>query len=252
MIAPINQVERVPRRVRAFLGGKIVLDTIRAQYVWEWPFYPQYYIPLSDLAEDLLVPENKTQNSARGVVSLFGARAGGIHRPRAAKVLHAASDDRLVDTVRFEWDALDEWYEEDEQVFVHPRNPYVRVDAVRSSRTIRVEMHDVVLATSSSLVMVFETGLTTRYYLPRTDVNFEHLVATDTVTSCPYKGKTSGYWSIQIGDEIHKDLVWAYDFPTYQLTPIAGLISFYNEKVDIFLDGESLERPKTHFFRSDN
>ena len=96
--------------------------------------------------------------------------------------------------------------------------------------------------------MVFETGLPTRYYIERTEVNFEHLIPTDTVTACPYKGATSGYWSINVDGALHPDLAWSYDFPTRQLLPIAGLISFYNEKVDIFLDGQQLERPTTHFF----
>jgi uncharacterized protein (DUF427 family) len=92
--------------------------------------------------------------------------------------------------------------------------------------------------------MVFETGLPTRYYLDRTDVHFEHLEASDTVSSCPYKGQTTGYWSIAGGE---RDIAWTYDFPTGQLQPIAGLIAFYNEKVDTFLDGQPLERPHTHF-----
>jgi uncharacterized protein (DUF427 family) len=109
-----------------------------------------------------------------------------------------------------------------------------------------------VLADSRSPVMVFETGLPTRYYVNRTDVRFEHLVPSGTVTSCPYKGTTSGYWSVQAGGPasqgpVRKDLAWSYDFPTRQLLPIAGLIAFYNEKVDTFLDGEPLDRPQTHF-----
>jgi len=78
----------------------------------------------------------------------------------------------------------------------------------------------------------------------------EQLVATDTLTACPYKGVTSGYWSIQIRDTVHPDLAWTYDFPTRQLLPIAGLVAFYNEKVDMLLDDERLDRPKTHFFTS--
>jgi uncharacterized protein (DUF427 family) len=95
--------------------------------------------------------------------------------------------------------------------------------------------------------MVFETGLPTRYYLNRTEVDFSHLVPSDTVTACPYKGTTSGYWSVQIGDELHADLAWSYHFPTRQLIPIAGLIAFYDEKVDVIVDGERQPRPQTHF-----
>ena len=139
--------------------------------------------------------------------------------------------------MRFDWSALEAWFEEDERVFVHPRSPYVRVDAIRSTRAVRIEVEGVVLAESSSPVMVFETGLPTRYYLNRTEVDFSHLIPTETVTECPYKGTTSGYWSVQVGETSHGDLAWSYDFPTRQLLPIAGLIAFYNEKVDVFLDG---------------
>jgi len=252
MIATVNHVEPVPRRIRAFLVGEKVLDTTRALYVWEWPYYPQYYIPLADVRRDLLIPESHTQQTGRGVAEPHELRAGGTHRPHAARLLTDSPIGGLTGTVRFDWAALDAWFEEDEQVFVHPRSPYVRVDALRSNRPVRVELEGVVLADSASPVMVFETGLPTRYYLSRTDVDFGHLIPTDTVTACPYKGITSGYWSIQTGDTVHPDLAWAYDFPTRQLLPIAGLIAFYNEKVDIFLDGQQLERPQTHFFPADD
>ena len=250
MIAQVNHVEPVPRRVRAWLAGETVFDTTRALYVWEWPNYPQYHIPLADVRPGLLVPEDHSQHTARGVVDLHGLRVGDTHRPRAAKVLRDSPVDGLSGTVRFEWAAMDAWLEEDERVFVHPRNPYVRVDALRSTRTVRVELDGTVLAESSSPVMVFETGLPTRYYLNRTEINFEDLIPTGTVTECPYKGTTSGYWSVRVGGSVHPDLAWSYDFPTRQLLPIAGLVAFYNEKVDIFLDGQLLERPKTHFFPS--
>jgi uncharacterized protein (DUF427 family) len=95
--------------------------------------------------------------------------------------------------------------------------------------------------------MVFETGLPTRYYFDRLDVHFEHLRSSDTETSCPYKGTTSAYWSVVTGDRLIDDLAWAYDFPTRQLLPIAGLVAFYNEKLDVVVDGVRLERPVTTF-----
>jgi uncharacterized protein (DUF427 family) len=213
-----GHTEPCPRRVRAVLEGVTVLDTTAAVYVWEWPAYPQFYVPEGDVREDL--------------------RATGRSTPRLPGLL------------RFRWDAFDAWYEEDEQVFVHPRNPYARVDALRSSRHVRVELDGVLLAESHSPVLVFETGLPTRYYLDRTDVRWEHLVPTATRTACPYKGQTSGYWSVRVGDQLHADLAWAYDFPTRELLPIAGLVAFYNEKVDLILDGVRLERPVTHFSRT--
>jgi uncharacterized protein (DUF427 family) len=248
MITPVNHVEPVPRRIRAFLGGEQVLDTTRALYVWEWPYYPQYYIPLADVRGDVLVPEGHAQQTGRGHAELHGLKVGDVHRPRAARLMATSPLAGLAGTVRFEWEALDAWFEEDEQVFVHPRSPYTRVDALRSNRPVRVELDGVVLADSPSPVMVFETGLPTRYYVSRTNVDFRHLVPSDTVTACPYKGKTSGYWSVRAGGTVHKDLAWAYDFPTRQLLPIAGMVAFYNERVDIFLGGRLIDRPRTHFF----
>lgn len=246
MITPVNSVEPVPRRIRAFLNNEVVLDTTAARYVWEWPYYPQYYVPIADVRRDLLVAEG-AHHSSRGPVEVYGLRVKDVHRPHAARLLTDSSVHGLSDTVRFEWAALDAWFEEDERVFVHPRNPYARVDAVRSTRRLRIELDGVVLAESSSPVMVFETGLPTRYYLNRTEVNFAHLIPSDTITECPYKGTTSAYWSVRIGETVYPDLAWCYDFPTRALSPIAGLVAFYNEKVDIVLDGQPLGRPSTHF-----
>jgi uncharacterized protein (DUF427 family) len=246
-IVPIDHTEPVPRRVRGFLGGQCVFDTTAATYLWEWSPYPQYYIPLADIRDEFLVDEHQEQHTHRGSYAVHGLAVGESTRPGSVRLHHDSAVAGLDGTARFDWEALDAWFEEDEEVFVHPRNPYARVDALRSTRTIRVELESVVLAESSSPVLVFETGLPTRYYLNRTEVDFDHLVASDTVSACPYKGRTTGYWSIRLGEVVHQDLAWAYDFPTRQLLPIAGLIAFYNEKVDVFVDGIEEERPRTHF-----
>jgi uncharacterized protein (DUF427 family) len=249
MIVKPGHIEPVPRRIRAMLGGEVVFDTTGAWYVWEWPNYPQYYIPVADVNPAALVDEQHLQQLHFGKARQHGLQAGGLSRPGTARLYTDDALDGLADTVRFEWGALDAWFEEDEEVFVHPRSPYTRVDALRSTRTVRIELDGVILAESSSPVMVFETGLPTRYYLNRTEVNFDHLVPTATVTACPYKGKTTGYWSVRVGETVRPDLAWSYDFPTRQLLPIAGLIAFYNEKVDVIIDGQPLERPVTHFSR---
>jgi uncharacterized protein (DUF427 family) len=246
-ITPVNHMEPVPRRVRAMLGGKVVLDTTRAVYLWEWQPYPQYYIPAADIDPAVLVDDDQVEKLSRGTARRISLRAGEISRPAAGRVYTDDALPGLSGLVRLDWDALDSWFEEDEEVFVHPRNPYARVDALRSTRSVRVELDGVVLAESGSPVLVFETGLPTRYYLNRTEIDFAHLRPSDTVTQCPYKGRTTGYWSVEVGGRTYPDLAWSYDFPTRQLLPIAGLISFYNEKVDIFLDGRQLARPVTHF-----
>jgi len=247
MIVPVDHIEPVPRRIRAMLAGEVVLDTNRALYVWEWPYYPQYYIPIADVSPAVLVDEQHTEHLHRGTAQLLGLRVGEVSHPKSARLYAEDAMDGVAGTVRFDWDAADAWFEEDEEVFVHPRNPYVRVDALRSTRSVRVELDGTVLAESSSPVMVFETGLPTRYYFNRTEVDFDHLVPSDTVTSCPYKGQTSVYWTVRVREASYPDLAWAYGFPTRQLLPIAGMIAFYNEKVDTIVDGEHLPRPVTHF-----
>ena len=122
--------------------------------------------------------------------------------------------------------------------FVHPRDPFVRVDALQSSRHVRVERDGHLLAESDSPVLVFETGLPTRYYLPREDVRTELLKPTDTATTCPFKGQAS-YWSAEVGGETHEDLVWSYENPIPQAEGIAGLMAFYPDRVDLKVDGEA-------------
>ncbi|NIK60846.1 DUF427 domain-containing protein [Kribbella shirazensis] len=234
VFVPPGGTAPVPRRVRAMLDGRVVLDTTDAIYLWEFPPYPQYYVPLADVAHGVLTDTGETREFAHGVARVHTAGSG-----------HAWVYDEGVakDRVRFQWDALDSWFEEDEEVFVHPRNPYSRVDAVKSTRHIQVAADNQVLADSNATVIVFETGLPPRYYFPRTSVNFEHLTPTDRITACPYKGRTSAYWSLP---EV-LDVAWSYDFPTAPLLPIAGHVAFFNESVDITIDGVPQERPVTPF-----
>src|SRR3954447_11145504 len=131
MIVAIDHVEPVPRRIRAMLAGAVILDTVNALYVWEWPNYPQFYIPFADVDADRLVDEQHEQRLERGVARQYGLRVGDVSRPNALRVYTESHVEGLTGTARFEWSALDSWFEEDEEVFVHPRNPYARVDALR-------------------------------------------------------------------------------------------------------------------------
>jgi uncharacterized protein (DUF427 family) len=242
-IVSVGHVEPVPRRVRATLGGRVVLDTTRARYGWEWPPYPQFHVPRDDVDPAVLVDEEVDEDRPLGRARRYGLRANGTERTAAG---WCYADGPLAGHLRFEWSAPDAWFEEDEEVFVHPRNPYSRVDCLRSQRRVRIERDGVVLAESSSPVLAFETGLPTRYYLPRTDVRFEHLTPSATRTACPYKGRTTGYWSVPGGPA---DVAWSYDFPAAAVLPIAGLVAFLDEAVDVVLDGVPQERPVTHFSR---
>ena len=247
LLVPVDHIEPVPQRIRAVFADRVVVDTTAAKYVWEWPSYPQYYLPLADVDQEALVDELHTQRLRRGIARVHGLTVGDVSRPSCARVFTEESLAGLAGMVRFDWAAMDSWFEENEEVFVHPRCPYTRVDALRSSRRVRIELGGVVLAESSSPVLVFETGLPTRYYFDRTDVNFERLLPNGSETGCPYKGITSGYWSAHIGGTMHHNVAWTYNFPTRQLLPIAGLVAFYNEHVDTFVDGTEIPRPVTHF-----
>lgn len=243
----VDQVQPVARRVRGVLAGQVVFDTVRAVYVWELPYYPQYYVPLADVAPGCLGGAGPLQRLKRGSARPHDLVVGEVVRPGAARVYGDDALDGVRQTVRFDWDALDAWFEEDEEVFVHPKNPYARIDVLRSTRHLRVEVKGQILAESASPVLLFETGLPTRYYLNRSEVHFKHLEPSSTQTACPYKGRTSCYWSVRVDGTVHADLAWSYDFPTREALPIAGLVAFYNEKVDLTLDGVRLERPQTHF-----
>jgi uncharacterized protein (DUF427 family) len=246
MAADRGRVEPAPRRVRGYLADALVFDTTRAIYVWEVPYYPQYYIPRADVRDELLVDDGHAQKVQFGPSRLYSVTAGDVVRKGAARVFDADGGGLAAGTVRFEWDALD-WFEEDEPIVGHPRNPYARVDALRSHRHVRIELDGVVLAETRTPVLLFETGLPTRYYIDRTDVSFTNLEPSDTQSLCPYKGTTSGYWSVRIGETVHPDLAWTYDYPLPAVTQIARMIAFYNEKVDVFVDGLAVERPQTHF-----
>lgn len=245
MIDHTATVEPVPRRLRGYLGGVCVFDTVSAVYVWDSPAYPAYYVPLTDLDPALLSDDDHPRRLRRGPTRTFSLGQGENVRPGAVCAYTEDADIAVAGLVRIEWAALDAWFEEDEQVWVHPRNPYTRVDALRSSRHVRVELGGQLLAESSAPVLVFETGLPTRYYLERTSLDFSLLTPSDTVTECPYKGRTTAYWSAGVGGVRVPDVAWSYDFPTRALSPIANLVAFYNERTQITVDGRPASSAST-------
>ncbi|MFD4669352.1 DUF427 domain-containing protein [Lentzea sp. NPDC058450] len=227
-----KRVELSAKRVRAYFGGELVADTTAPRLVWEIPHYPQYYVPLSSVRAELKPTD---ESGVFDVVTRGGAAAG------AARTF---PDPELADLVRFEFGAMDEWLEEDEPIYVHPRDPYKRVDVLASSRHVRVALDGVTLAASSQPRILFETSLPPRYYLPLSDVRFDLLKPSSTQTRCPYKG-TADYWSVEAGGVVHEDLVWIYRSPLPESQKVAGMACFYSEKVDLFLDGELQAKPNT-------
>lgn len=240
------RVESSAKRVRAYLGGELVADTTRPRLVWERPYYPTYYLPEQDVRAEL-VPTGETRRSpSRGEADVLDVVTGRATAPGAASRYPSSPIEELRGLVRLEWGAMDEWFEEDEPVYTHPRDPYTRVDVLASSRHVRVEVDGVTLAESRQPRILFETGLPPRYYLPLTDLRLDLLRPSGTRTHCPYKG-TAGYWSVQVGSRVYADFVWVYRQPLPESQKVAGLACFYNEKVDLYVDGVLQERPRTHF-----
>jgi len=238
------RVEQGAKRVRVYLAGRLVADTRRPFLVWEIPSYPAYYVPLADVAAQL-EPTGKTEHSpSRGDARIFDVRVAGSTAESAAKRYPESPLAPLRDLVRFDWAAMGEWLEEDEPVYVHPRDPYKRVDILASSRHVRVEVDGVTVADSVRPRILFETGLPPRYYLPLPDVRTELLTPSGTQTHCPYKG-TAGYWSVDTGHGARADLAWIYRSPLPESQKIAGLACFYNERADIYVDGELEAQPRT-------
>lgn len=227
------------------LGGRIIADTVNPLLVWEVPYYPTYYFPESDVETDVLVETGETRKSpSRGVARQYTVKVDG-----AEGVAYSYEDPKIPTLgahFAFVWSTMDHWFEEDEEVFVHARDPYTRLDILPSSRRVRVEIDGVTIADSTNASFLFETNLPTRYYLPKTDVRMELLTPTDQASACPYKG-TARYWSVTIDGATHENVAWAYDSPLPESQKIMGMVSFYNEKVDVYVDETLEERPKTKF-----
>lgn len=259
--------EPVDQRVRASLGGETVVDSTRALLVWEPKrIVPSYAVPVGDVAATLearprpagaagQLPADAPRLGARPVLdpSVPFAMHTAPGEPMVVRATNGATaqafhpdDPDLTGYVVLDFADFDVWWDEDEEVFSHPRDPFHRVDTRRSSRHVRVEAAGVVVAESSTPVLLFEPPLPVRYYLDPADVRTDLLRPSDTRTSCAYKGR-AGYWSL----EGHGDIAWTYSEPLRDAADIAGRIAFFNERVDLVVDGEPLSRPVTPWSRRD-
>jgi uncharacterized protein (DUF427 family) len=241
------RTEPNPRRVRVFFGGEAVADSSATLYLFETGHLPVYYFPRADVRFDLLEPTSeKSHCPYKGDASYYTVVAGGRRYENAvwAYPEPIASVPELADYVAFYWGKADAWYEEDDEVFKHPRDPYHRVDVLNSSRHVQVRAGGVLVAESRRPRLLFETGLPVRYYLPKLDVRQELLVPSPTRSRCPYKGEAV-YWSVRAGEEFLEDIVWSYPAPIPEAPKIENLLAFYNEKTDITVDGVVQERPAT-------
>lgn len=238
-------VEASPRWIRVRVGGTLIADSRRALLLLQYRGpreLPTYYLPREDVAADALV--DRRDDVDVGVVR-WSVQADGERLVDAAWMPTAPQGVMapLRDHVSFSWQSVD-WYEEDELLIAHARDPHKRVDTAHSSRRVQVEIAGELVADSVRPVVLFETLLPTRFYLPPADVRTGLLEPSDTISLCPYKGRAR-YWSVRVGDSLASDVVWSYPLPVPENPRIAGLLCFYNEHVDLIIDGRRQERPRT-------
>ena len=240
------RLEPTQRRVRVMFGGVTIADSRNVMLMLENRRLAVYYFPAKDVRRDLLVPTSyRSQHPGKGEASFYDVKVGEKVADTAAWRYLAPERTDLRDYVAFYWMKMDAWFEEDDEVFVHPRDPYHRVDVLNSSRHVKVIVGGEVVAETRRPRLLFETGLPTRYYVPKLDVRLDLLTPTTTVTRCPYKGKAS-YWSVNVNGKEFTDIVWAYPAPIPECPKIENLLCFFDEKVDaVYVDGELQPKPVT-------
>jgi uncharacterized protein (DUF427 family) len=246
---PPSRLEPTPRWVRVRGGNDWIADSTDALLlVWYGPHrLPTYCLPPDAVRTDLLTPSAPGTGAPAEFMKPHDVTANGATIERAAFLLREppapfqAADGYWT----FSWnDAEIEWFEEATKVHVHARDPQHRVDAIPSERQVRVELDGELLAASSRPTALFETTLPTRWYLPQDDIRMDLLEASDTVTQCPFKG-VARFYSARVDGVLHRDVAWSYPDPIPENPRIADLIAFFNERVDLVIDGERQRRPFT-------
>jgi len=242
------------RRVRVLLNHSYIVDTTSAVHVWEHEGFPQYYIPHTALQNCTWTKreEVKTKSGKLGaaIIDIKIPGPKGVGEKTTDRAIQFFDDEsaagKLAGLVRLEFSSMDKWLEEEAPIYVHPKDPFKRVDILPSNRSIEVKVDGHTIASSPNAMHLLETSLPTRYYLPFSSVDQSYIQPSDLITKCPYKGDAE-YYDVVVDGQVHKNLIWYYRLPTQESAQVAGMVCFYNEKVDIWLDGEKLERPKTHF-----
>jgi uncharacterized protein (DUF427 family) len=244
-VIPPGTAKRGQTRIRAFSAGRLVADADGALLVWESSSFPRYFFAPDDLKAELRPAGQGTPSGSLGPSEVFDVVVGDRMLERAARRYREAPAEEMRDSFTLTWSAFDTWLEEDEVLHTHPRSPYVRIDALPSGRHVRVVAGGEVVADSHRPIMLTETGLGPRYYLPRADVRMDLLTPTDTVSHCPYKGAAS-YWTLNVGELELTDVVWGYDTPLREVLRVAGTVCFWPEKsadLELYVDGERVGRP---------
>lgn len=235
------QIVSNPRWVRGKKGSHWIVNSKNGLLVNEAGRLSVYYFPIEEVDFTYLKKsDHQSYVAHKGEASYWDlvTEEGVIRNAVWGYENPEPESAKLKGYVTLKWDAINHWYEEEEEVFLHPRDPYTRIDAIPSSRHIQVFLNGQVVADSNRPVILFETGLTPRYYIPKEDIKMDYFENSDLKTQCPYKGWAS-YLSADIDGKIYKDIVWSYQNPVPELPKIKGLYSFYNEEVDkLLIDGE--------------
>lgn len=243
---PPPRIEPTARWIRVRAGGSEIANSRRAVLLaWYGPgMLPTYCFPAEDVRTDLL--RLSASSTPDGLLAHYDVCWGDRFLDRAAQLFRdpPAPLAALQDHWTFTWDAGLSWFEEALEVHVHARDTFKRVDVVPSDRHVVVELDGEIVADSRRPHALFETTLPTRWYLPLEDVRQEMLAFSESVSRCPYKG-TASYWSVRVGDTLHNDVAWTYPSPILECPRIAGLVSFFDERVDLVIDGVRQERPHT-------
>lgn len=245
-------VSESPRHVRVFFGGEVIASSKRAKLVREAEVLPAYYFPREDVRLDFLsATAQRSSCPFKGEASYWSIRVSARSAENAVwsyqTPLPAAN--AIKDHFAFEWPKMDKWMEEEEELYVHARDPYKRVDAIPSSRCVKVIVDGQLVAETSRPTLVFETNHPVRYYIPQEDVRMDMLISSPSKSRCPYKGPAS-YWSVRLGKETFNDLVWGYMETIPECPKIKGLVCFWHERgCDIYVDDELVERPNTKWAR---
>jgi uncharacterized protein (DUF427 family) len=243
------RIEPIGKRVRAFVGGVAIADSCRVMVMFESARLCVYYFPVEDVRTDLLVITSKVVRSpAKGDATYYSIAVDGRTVENAAwRYLDPpAGCPDLPGFIAFHWKLMDAWFEEDDEVFVHARDPYHRIDVLNSSREVRVVFGGQTVAVTRRARFLFETGLPVRYYIPKEDVRTDLLQQSHTATACAYKGPTSRYWQVSTADGSVCDIAWSYEDPAPEVATIAGMVAFFNERVDaIYVDGKEVPRTQT-------
>ena len=241
---------RSPKRIRIRLGGETIADSTQAR-LFRPGGPPLYYFPRADVRQDALASAGRTEADARGTRTRYDVRAGGRSAEGAAWTYAepAGGFAFLEGMVAFEWSAMDGWFEEEEEVFVHARDPFKRVEALKSARRVEIYAAGEKVADSPAPSLLIEPGHPVRYYLPKTHIRMDLLRPSATVSRCAYKGEAD-YYSVRTSNGAAEDAAWGYKRPMAEVAGIAGMLCFFNERVDaILVDGEEQPKPATAWRR---